>query len=101
MGKRTKTEATLQHEAMWRDRLQHYEASGKKAADFCRAEGISAWSFYPWHQRLKQRDKPLVKEERSVPFLDLCTLASSAPRAPGLEIRFDLGGGLVLTIARH
>ncbi|QAU23752.1 IS66 family insertion sequence hypothetical protein [Dyella sp. M7H15-1] len=102
MIKREKTEAALQREALWRDRLERYAASGKKASDFCRAEGIPVWSFYSWRQRLARHAEPRVEKEAPVaPFLDWGALTSPAPSMNGLEIRLDLGAGLVSTIARR
>ena len=89
--------------------------------DFCRTEGVSSSNFYLWRSRLAVPVAPVVKvpvvravqvvkapvvraDRESVAavrggFVDLgaCGHAASAGR---LELRLDLGDGLVLTLVR-
>jgi transposase-like protein len=57
---------------IWRERLQRFEQSRSTIAAFCRAEGVSAASFYQW-RRLLGRPAQI-----------------SATRAPGLAVRQPL-----------
>lgn len=90
----------------WRALLSRYAMSGQSVATFCRAESVSAASFYRWRGLLGNDDGqggiPKVKPG----FVDLGTLrpppvANSGLIAAGrLELKLDLGGGLVLHLVR-
>ena len=72
---------------------------------FCQREAISAASFYRWRSRLSHGgdggDGGAVEAgETASAFVDLGTLnCESAPRAQ-LDLRVDLGDGLVLHLVR-
>ncbi len=42
----------LEKQRQWRLRVRRFELSGLTAAEFCRAEGVSAPSFYHWRRQL-------------------------------------------------
>lgn len=83
----------------WRALLGRYAQQGGDVAGFCQAEGISLGSFYRWRKVLGEpRDG---KGERRGGFIDLGAL----PTAKGgsgcrLELKLDLGDGLVLQLVR-
>jgi hypothetical protein len=97
----------------WRQVVRRFERSGLSVAQFCEAESISAWSLYDWRRKLGGAGR--VRREVDADdagFVELGVVpapnsapASAAPPsiefAAGLELRIDLGGGLVLQISRR
>ena len=118
-----KQEFQTSKEASWRNHLARHAASGKSIAAFCRDEAISQANFHVWRTKLANA----TNEDAAVPtptptpastFIDLGAVSSAIvrrasepspapepihapPAMPGLDIRIDLGGGVVLTIARR
>jgi hypothetical protein len=92
-------------EATWRSVISRFEGSGLTVSQFCEGEGIGAASFYHWRSRLSSPVTRRKRRARAVPvkraprgdFLDLGTLSSSTAR---MEVRLELGGGVVVHIAR-
>lgn len=100
-------------------------ASGKSIAAFCRSEDISQANFYAWRTKLRGGAIGLTVPSADSAFIDLGALSqpavdpdithlptpatatatfASTPRAvvnSSIELRIDLGGGLVLTIKRR
>lgn len=101
-------------EASWRAVMQRFAASGSTVGEFCAREGLSDSAFYRWRARLDCKQTPGVAAQPAprapVPvtaplssgFIDLGELGAP-PRCPGsaLELRLDLGGGVVLQIVRR
>lgn len=86
----------------WLKVFARQSSSGLSVPEFCRREGINASLFRRWRSTLKdsqiergETSPPAV--EVSAPFIDLGDLRSGGPR---FEVRLDLGGGMVLSIAR-
>ena len=114
MGKQSVASA-LKRESAWRDRMARHAGSGQSVEVFCKNEGVSAWSFYRWRKLLGVGRKPSkgLARKLPVPFVDLGSMPAPhvhnelsgkrmpVERAGGIEIRIDLGGGVVLTVARH
>ncbi|MFZ0008698.1 MAG: transposase [Steroidobacteraceae bacterium] len=88
-------------EEWWRELVARQAASGLSLREFCRREGLSAWSLYEWRSRLRSRNEPpaAAAPNKQAPsaFLDLGALESGHGRC---EIRLDLGGGVVLEVVR-
>jgi hypothetical protein len=88
---------------VWRRILGRFEESGMTARAFCARERISRQSFYGWRSRLGgESDQALVAKAAQLAnqasgFIDLGELRSGGSR---LEVRLDLGTGVVLSIAR-
>ena len=116
MGKQTSATTTAQKEQTWRDHFARQISSGKTIAAFCRSEGLSEGGFYAWRNRLRANggNETLTQRPPATPFVDLGAVnsatsnaqkrhAASQPNAATSEIqvRIELGGGIVLTIARH
>jgi len=89
---------------VWRQLFSRQSSSGLSVPEFCRREGINASLFQRWRstlndsepdRRVSARTEPAV--EVPAPFIDLGDLRSGGPR---IEVRLDLGGGMVLSIAR-
>lgn len=120
MGKPSSAAIEAQREAAWRNRLARFAANKLTVEAFCRREAVPVGTFYGWRARLRARDAEAGAVPRTAlalspsPFLDLGPVDGLASRAasPGrdhalhhahtsLDIRLDLGGGVVLHIARH
>jgi transposase-like protein len=88
-----------QQQAQWRALLERQAQSGQSVAAFCRNEGIPAQTFYWWRARLAKDSAPAaLRQPDAAPFIDLGVLGD-VPSA-GINIRLELPGGIVLTIAR-
>jgi transposase-like protein len=90
--------------AGWLKLFAQQSRSGLSVPEFCRREGVNASLFRRWRATLKDSDtEPRVTArtepaaEVAAPFIDLGELRSSSRR---FEVRLDMGGGLVLSIAR-
>ena len=93
----------------WRGLMRQFAESGLTVAQFCEREGLATASFYRWRSRLgasTARKVRLSRREASTPkpasapsgFLDLGTLTASPTSR--MEVRLDLGGGVVLHVVR-
>jgi hypothetical protein len=94
-------------ESTWRNHLARHAASGKSVANFCRDETISESNFYAWRSRLGVDTANTASrlQKKPAPFIDLGIVKDSSKTAPvshpNIEVRIDLGGGVLLTIMRH
>lgn len=89
----------------WRALLGGFKGSGLSAEAFCRREGISAASFYRWRSILGtgvEQRRAVVVRNASAAFVDAGPLemARSQPLPRRLDVRLDLGDGLVLHLVR-
>lgn len=93
-------------EVEWRRRLARFAASDQQIKAFCQAEAVSEATFYRWRKQLAD-----IGGAAPVPgFIDAGVMLP-APAAPSmtscesagatLEVRLDLGHGLVLQIVRR
>jgi putative transposase len=87
----------------WRALLARFEESGLTAVAFCEREGVSGKSFYRWRTRLgvagKAGTRTVAREASPAPgFIDLGALRGGSSR---LELRLDLGGGVLLHLVRE
>lgn len=103
-------------ESAWRELVERQRRSGIDVQAFCRTEGVSRSSFERWRSILTSSDQaaprsssvlkgadrpvaPLRTEGGS--FIDVGMIGSGVERTgEAVEIRLDLGGGVVLTIRR-
>jgi len=97
----------------WREVLGRFDGAGTKVSEFCAREGVCESSFYRWRSRLGMpRDgvtaaaavqaQPLAVEPSGASFIDLGSLDGASRDSVGaLELRLDLGGGVVLQIVRR
>lgn len=82
----------------WQALLARFESAGLRVAAFCANESISEASFYRWKGLLaSSRAGQDIAPEAG--FVDLGPMASVA-REARLELRLDLGGGIVLHLVR-
>ena len=111
----SKQQVQTSKEAIWRDHLARHATSGKSIAAFCRTEPISQGNFYAWRTKLGVGAAGLPDPAVPPTFIDLGavtnTVAATAERSPAptpsrsptpsIDLRIDLGGGIVLTIIRR
>ncbi len=91
----------------WRGIFERYGASELTVQAFCRTESISDKSFYRWRTRLHapvdsgKTTMPAVHRGRVVSdFVDLGPLTQSRASVPRLDLKLDLGDGLMLHLIR-
>jgi len=96
----------------WREVLQRFAEGGETISGFCRREGVCTNSFRRWRARLAATNEsafPLVASSKTAKanFVDLGTLgATPVPSAltvagtQRLELKLDLGGGMMLVLVR-
>ena len=120
MNKRASGSVGAQRETAWQNRLARFAASKLTVDAFCQSEAVSVASFYLWRTRLRSSQGNALTASRAVsvaaasPFIDLGsvrhpvispTAAINTPvphhEPSAINIRLELGGGMVLHIARH
>src|SRR5882757_2185052 len=88
----------------WPGMLVRFEASGLTAVAFCEREGISSKSLYRWRLRLRgsasecAADKGTNVTGAAAGFIELGALRGGSSR---LELRLDLGAGMLLHLVRE
>lgn len=88
----------------WQSLLSGFEQSALSVEAYCRRESISAASFYRWRGILgfkarMRSDVPAVHDTAPV-FVDIGALNASPVHRPRLDLKLDLGEGLVLHLVR-
>ena len=87
----------------WRKIVGRFEESGLAAPVFCARDRISVNSLRRWQSRLGgESDQALLAKasqltNKTSGFIDLGDLHSGGSR---VEVRLDLGAGVILSIAR-
>ena len=89
-------------EGQWRTLLARQQTSGLGVQAFCRSEQIGKASFYRWRNLLNDggEGRAAVTGKQTPAFVDLGTLGSTEARQARIEIKLDLGEGLVLHLVR-
>jgi hypothetical protein len=103
MGVRTKGKGSRGSRNEWRTLLARFEGSGLDVTAFCRREAISAASFYRW-RALLNGEAPggqIVGSPATPAFLDVGTLNPASASRPRIDLKVDLGEGLILHLVRH
>ena len=87
----------------WRSLLAKFDGSGLGVEAFCRREAISAASLYRWRGLLSTAgdDGEPTVINTGPGFVDLGTLRSAAVSAPRIDLKLDLGDGLILHLVRN
>jgi putative transposase len=100
----------------WREVFHRFDASGDSVVGFCKREGLNTSSFHRWRRRLEAAPTTTVEEPKAskaqeprgptrqpamASFIEMGSMAAASAAASGrLEVRLELGGGLVLHVAR-
>ena len=107
---------TAQNESIWRERIARQAASGRSVAAFCRDQNLAESTLYYWRKRLGAAVAARAAHNSTAvatAFVDLGPIKAVKPaesagieRLPyessaSIELRVELGGGVVLHIARH
>lgn len=92
----------------WREVMRRFDASASTVQAFCSREGLSAASFYRWRERLQHEGQvrtlphalpvPAPGKPAATGFVELGTLLGAGG---ALELKLDLGGGVVLSLSRR
>lgn len=103
MAERKKGKGSRRSRHQWRSLLAKFDGSGLGVDAFCRREAISAASLYRWRTLLSDgREGGEAEVSKQAPaFVDLGTLTSAGSSRPRLDLKLDLGDGLVLHLVRH
>ena len=114
MGMQAKPVAVSAADARLQDQQRRYEMSGKSAIAFCQDEGIPISTFYQRRARLKKKAAGSRPKARAVAgrFIDAGPMTVALPAQSSMqphhiprsservEVRIDLGGGVVLHVTR-
>jgi hypothetical protein len=87
----------------WCALLAKFDGSGLDVGAFCRREAISAASFYRWRTLLGEAAQggQIVPNAAMPAFLDVGTLTPASTSGPRIDLKLDLGEGLILHLVRH
>ena len=87
----------------WRSLLAEFDASGLGVEAFCQRDAISAASLYRWRNLPGNGGDGVESVARATApaFVDLGTLGATAASVPRIDLKLDLGDGLVLHLVRH
>lgn len=107
MEAKTDTRRHLSAQA-WREVFRRFEGSGDSVVGFCKREGLNTSSFHRWRQRLALTAKASTAPEPGgstrqsavASFIEMGSMAAASAAAGRLEVRLDLGAGLVLHVVR-
>jgi hypothetical protein len=110
MEAKTRTRRHLSAQA-WREVFGRFDGSGESVTGFCKREGLHTSSFRRWQQRLAgtagtptttqvQAPREATRQAPVASFIEMGTMAAASTAAGRLEVRLDLGAGLVLHVVR-
>ena len=86
----------------WTGRLDRYKASGQTIEQFCKAEGISACSFYQWKKKLTDGTIRPVSGFQSVRITPSAASQETIVRLnSGMEISLGNAPSVVETVMRQ
>lgn len=104
MAGSTKGKWVRRSESEWRALLSRFERGDVGVEAFCRREGISAASFYRRRRGMLGDDMGRASgggKDRPAAFVDLGPLSAAPAGRLQLDLRLDLGEGLVLHLVRR
>lgn len=94
----------------WREVFRRFDGSGDSVVGFCKREGLNTSSFHRWRRRLtttttaaassSQEPREAARQTAVANFIDMGSMAAASAAAARLEVRLELGGGLVLQLVR-
>ena len=109
MEAKTKTRRHLGAQA-WGEVFRRFDSSGESVTGFCKREGLHTSSFRRWRQRLATMATPITPQARepreatrqaaAASFIEVGAMGAASEPTGRLEVRLELGGGLVLHVVR-
>lgn len=94
----------------WCDVFRRFEGSGDSVVGFCKREGLNTSSFHRWRRRLttttaaavstSQEPREAARQSETANFIEVGSMGAANEPAARLELRLELGGGLVLQLVR-
>ena len=95
----------------WRKVFHRFERADMTVGEFCKREGLHTSSFRRWQRRLaSMAATPLATQARepreatrqapTANFIEMGAMSAASQPAGRLEVRLELGGGLVLQLVR-
>lgn len=105
----TETRRHLSAQA-WREVFGRFDSSGESVVAFCKREGLNTSSFHRWRRRLEtpataastsQGPRQAARPPAAASFIEMGSVAAASQSAAArLELKLELGGGLVLHLVR-
>ncbi len=97
-----KSKGSRRSQNEWQSLLAKFGGSGMGVEAFCQREAISAASFYRWRSRLSNGGDGGEVEggDTASAFVDLGTMNGALSRRPRIDLKLDLGEGLILHLVR-
>ena len=110
MEAKTRTRRHLSAQA-WAEVFARFDGSGESVTGFCKREGLHTSSFRRWQGRLastaatplttQARDpREATRQAPAASFIEVGSMGAASQPAGRLEVRLELGGGLVLQLVR-
>ena len=110
MEAKTRTRRHLSAQA-WAEVFGRFDGSGESVTGFCKLEGLHVSSFRRWRQRLAgMAATPITPQARELreathqapvaSFIEMGAMGTASAPTGRLEVRLELGGGLVLQLVR-
>lgn len=93
----------------WRDVFRRFDGGVESVVGFCKREGLNTSSFHRWRRRLAtttaaastlQEPRKAVQQTAVANFIEMGSMGAASEPAARLEVRLELGGGLVLQLVR-
>jgi transposase-like protein len=100
MAGRKKGKWSRRSQNEWGTLLARNDGSGLGVAEFCRREAISAASFYRWRKLLSDGFSRGDGGDTTAALVDLGALKSASSPRPRIDLKLDLGEGLILHLVR-
>jgi hypothetical protein len=102
MAGRRKGKRVKRSEGEWGALLSRFARSGLSVEAFCQREAISVASFYRWRGLLGEGclGGDVVHHPPAPAFVDLGALNCTSLARPRLDLRLELGDGLIVHLVR-
>jgi len=97
-----KSKGSRRSQNEWQSLLAKFGGSDMGVEAFCQREAISAASFYRWRSRFSSGGDGGEVEggDTASAFVDLGTMNGALSRRPRIDLKLDLGEGLILHLVR-
>ena len=91
----------------WGEVFRRFEGSAESVTGFCKREGLHTSSFRRWQRRLTAtpittpaREREATRQASAASFIEMGAVGAASQATGRLEVRLELGGGLVLQLVR-